>query len=82
MCAVDPTSLASAVRQLLLGKLQVRKALNKSKMVDLPEVRAAGSFPSRVRGSCAHPALPLPHSPPGRGWGALPAPLSEICFKA
>lgn len=81
LCAVDPTSLASAVRQLHLGKLQVRNVLNKSKMVDLPAARAAGSFPSRARGSSAPPALPLSHSPPGKGWGALPAPLSEDLFQ-
>lgn len=84
-CAVDPsTSLASAVRQLHLGKLQVRKVWNKSRMVDLSEARAAVSFPSGMGstgGSCAPPALPLTLSPAGKGLGSPAAPHSEDLFQ-
>lgn len=91
-CAVDPsTSLASAVRLLHLGKLQVRKVLNKSKMVDLPEggkmpglqcpsPRGWSAQQGQGLGCCSSSATDSAHQ--AKGWGALPAPHSEkIYFK-
>lgn len=91
-CAVDPgASLACAVRLLHLGKLQVRKVLNKSIMVDLPEVgKMPGLQCPSLQGWSAQQGQGLRCSSSSatdsahqaEAWEALPAPRSEkIYFK-
>lgn len=57
----------------MLNSVLYIKVLNKNKPVDLPEVstmpKLRSPFPASHQGdgsSCASPALPLTHSPPGK----------------
>lgn len=85
--AVDPsTSLASAVRQLCLGKLQVRKVWNKSGWFSWGQgcsvIPLRDGQPSGAGGCCAPPALPWLTAHQGKGWGALVLLTHKIYFKA